>query len=90
MAASAPVPYKTEGGAGFTGANYTKHPLSTGPFMIQSYTPNKSIVFVRNPNWSQATDTIRHPLVNQVALTVDTSRYRHRQEAPGGHRRRQG
>jgi peptide/nickel transport system substrate-binding protein len=72
MAASAPVPYKVEGGPGFKGATYTKHPLSTGPFMIQSYTPNKSIVFVRNPNWSQATDTIRHPLVNEVVLTVDT------------------
>jgi peptide/nickel transport system substrate-binding protein len=72
MAASAPVPYKVEGGPGFTGATYTKHPLSTGPFMIKSYTPNKSIVFVRNPNWSQATDTIRHPLVNEVDLTVDT------------------
>jgi peptide/nickel transport system substrate-binding protein len=72
MAASAPVPDKTEGGPGFTGATYTKHPLSTGPFMIQSYTPNKSIVFVRNPDWSQATDTIRHPLVNEVDLTIDT------------------
>jgi peptide/nickel transport system substrate-binding protein len=72
MSASAPVPYKTEGGPGFTGATYTKHPLSTGPFMIKSYTPNKSIIFVRNPNWSQATDTIRHPLVNEVDLTVDT------------------
>lgn len=72
MAASAPVPYKTEGGPGFTGANYTKHPMSTGPFMIKSYTPNKSVVFVRNPYWSQSTDTIRHPLVNQVDLTVDT------------------
>jgi len=73
MAASAPVPYKVEGGPGFVGATYTKHPLSTGPFMIQSYTPNKSIVFVRNPYWSQSTDTIRHPLVNQVDLTIDTS-----------------
>jgi peptide/nickel transport system substrate-binding protein len=72
MAASAPVPYKVEGGPGFKGSTYTKHPLATGPFMIQSYTPNKSIVFVRNPNWSQATDTIRHPLVNEVDLTVDT------------------
>jgi peptide/nickel transport system substrate-binding protein len=72
MSASAPVPYKVEGGAGFTGATYTKHPLSTGPFMIKSYTPNKSIIFVRNPNWDQASDTIRHPLVNEVDLTVDT------------------
>jgi peptide/nickel transport system substrate-binding protein len=72
MSASAPVPYKVEGGTGFTGATYTKHPVATGPFMVKSYTPNKSIVFVRNPNWSQATDTIRHPLVNEVDLTVDT------------------
>jgi peptide/nickel transport system substrate-binding protein len=72
MSASAPVPYKTEGGAGFTGATYTKHPVASGPFMIKSYTPNKSIVFVRNPNWSQASDTIRHPLVNEVDLTIDT------------------
>jgi peptide/nickel transport system substrate-binding protein len=72
MAASAPVPYKVEGGPGFVGATYTKHPVSSGPFMIKSYTPNKSIVFVRNPNWTQASDTIRHPLVNEVDLTVDT------------------
>jgi len=72
MSASAPVPYKTEGGPGFAGATYTKHPVASGPFMVQSYTPNKSIVFVRNPNWSQATDTIRHPLVNEVDLTIDT------------------
>ena len=89
MAASAPVPYKVEGGPGFKGATYTKHPLSTGPFMIKSYTPNKSIVFVRNPYWSQSTDTIRHPLVNEVDLTIDTDPVRHRQEARGGHRRRQ-
>jgi peptide/nickel transport system substrate-binding protein len=72
MAASGPVPYKTEGGAGFVGATYTKHPLATGPYMIQSYTPNNNITFVRNPNWSQSTDTIRHPLVDKVVLTVDT------------------
>jgi peptide/nickel transport system substrate-binding protein len=47
--------------------------MSSGPFMIKSYTPNKSVIFVRNPYWSQATDTIRHPLVNEVDLTVDTS-----------------
>ena len=73
MAASAPVPYKVEGGPGFKGATYTKHPLATGPFMVKSYTPNKAIVFVRNPYWSQSTDTIRHPLANEVDLTIDTS-----------------
>ena len=72
MAASAPVPYKTEGGTGFKGATYTKHPMSSGPFMIKSYTPaNRSTS--SNPNWSQTTDTIRHPLVNEVLLTIDTN-----------------
>ena len=73
MGASAPVPYKTEGGPGFVGANYTKHPMSSGPFMIKSYTPGKEIDFVRNPNWSQSTDTIHHPLVDEVDLTIDTN-----------------
>jgi len=73
MAASAPVPYRTEGGTGFVGANYTKHPMSSGPFMVKSYTPGKSIDFVRNPNWQQSTDTIRHPLVDEVTLTIDTN-----------------
>lgn len=73
MAASAPVPYKVEGGPGFVGANYTKHPVASGPFMIQSYQPAKEITFVRNPYWSQATDTIHHPLVDKVVLTIDTN-----------------
>ena len=73
MAASAPVPYKTEGGTGFVGANYTKHPMSSGPFMIKTYTPGKEIDFVRNPNWDQSTDTIHHPLVDEVDLTIDTN-----------------
>ena len=73
MAASAPVPAKTEGGPGFVGANYYKHPMASGPFMIQSYQQNQQITFVRNPNWSQSTDTIHHPLVDKVVLTIDTN-----------------
>jgi peptide/nickel transport system substrate-binding protein len=73
MGASAPVPYKTEGGPGFVGATYTKHVMSSGPYMVKSYSPSKSIVFVRNPNWSQSTDTIRHPLVDEIDLTINTN-----------------
>ena len=35
MAASAPVPYKTEGGKGFVGATYTKHPIVVRPVHVQ-------------------------------------------------------
>ncbi|MGI8761918.1 MAG: ABC transporter substrate-binding protein [Jatrophihabitantaceae bacterium] len=73
MCATGPVPDKVEGGAGFKGATYTKHPVASGPFMIQSYTPATQITFVRNPDWSQSTDTIHHPLVSKVVLTIDTS-----------------
>jgi peptide/nickel transport system substrate-binding protein len=72
MGASAPVPYKTENGS-FKGSTYTKHPMASGPFKFQSYSPGKSLVLVRNSEWSQSTDTIRHPLVNQVNLTIDTN-----------------
>jgi peptide/nickel transport system substrate-binding protein len=72
MSAAAPVPYKVEGGK-FKAATYGKHPVASGPFEVQSYTQNKQITFVRNPNWSQSTDTIHHPLVDKVVLTIDTN-----------------
>jgi peptide/nickel transport system substrate-binding protein len=53
-----------------TGTTYTNNPQSSGPFMIQSYKVAQSLVFVRNPNWSQATDKVRHPLVNQINLGI--------------------
>ncbi len=73
MAASAPVPYKTEGGPGYTGANYQKKPVASGPYMISSYTPAKQVTFVPNPNYDPSTDTIRKPLVDKIVLTIDTN-----------------
>ncbi len=37
-------------------ASYRRHPLATGPYMFKSYTPAKSLVLVKNPNWDPATD----------------------------------
>jgi peptide/nickel transport system substrate-binding protein len=68
LPASAPVPKARD-----TKADYGKKPASSGPFMFQSFTPNASTTWVRNPNWSQATDKIRHPMVNTVTLTVDSN-----------------
>ncbi|MBC7760333.1 MAG: ABC transporter substrate-binding protein [Candidatus Saccharibacteria bacterium] len=72
MAAAAPVPYKVEGGADFTGANYTKRPLSSGPFKIESYTPTQEITFVRNKFWKQSTDKIRKPVADKITLTINS------------------
>jgi len=65
LPAGAPVPQKKD-----TGASYTNHVVASGPFMFQSYTPKQSVVWVRNPNWSQSTDKVRKPLATKVTLTI--------------------
>ena len=68
LPSSAPVPKARD-----TKADYGKKPASSGPYMIQSFVPNSLTTFVKNPNWSQATDKIRKPLVNTITLAVDTN-----------------
>jgi peptide/nickel transport system substrate-binding protein len=43
-----------------------QHVFADGPYKVQSYTPTKSIVFVRNPVWKASTDPIRHAYVNEI------------------------
>jgi peptide/nickel transport system substrate-binding protein len=71
LPASAPVPLAENGS--FSGAKYTLHPMSNGPFKFDSYTPEQKIVWVRNPNWDQSTDKIRHPLVDKITLTINSN-----------------
>lgn len=71
LPASAPVPL-TENGAN-SGAKYTLHPMSDGPFKFQSYTPEQKVVWVRNDQWDQSTDTIRKPLVDKITLNINTN-----------------
>ena len=44
---TAPVPPAKD-----TGTNYQLHPLSTGPYVIQSYQLNKQYTLVPNPHWN--------------------------------------
>ena len=48
---TAPVPPNKD-----TGANYQLHPVSTGPYMFQSYQLNKQSTLVPNPHWNPATE----------------------------------
>jgi peptide/nickel transport system substrate-binding protein len=73
LPAAAPVPYKVEGGPSYKGANYTKKPVSSGPFVMTAYTPNKSVTFDRNKYWSKSTDPIRKPLAKSISLTINSS-----------------
>jgi peptide/nickel transport system substrate-binding protein len=68
MGGAAPVEPKMD-----TGAKYTNHPESSGPYKFQSYTANKQTVWVRNPYWSKATDPIRSALPDKVTFTVTTN-----------------
>jgi len=45
-----------------------QHFLSDGPYEVQSYNPNRSIVLVRNPAWVASSDPLRHAYVNKVNI----------------------
>jgi peptide/nickel transport system substrate-binding protein len=58
---SAPVPQAKD-----TGANYQLNPISSGPYMFQSYQLNKQFTLVKNPNWNPSTN----PQVKQLASKI--------------------
>ncbi|GAA2693659.1 ABC transporter substrate-binding protein [Actinoplanes palleronii] len=70
MPGAGPVPQKRD-----TGAQYNSAPAASGPYMFKagSIQPGKGVVWVRNPNWDPATDTIRKALPDQINLTVTTN-----------------
>ena len=56
-----------------TGSNYQLHPLSTGPYMFKSYTLNKQLVMVDNPNWNPATDPNAKQLATQIVVNLNVN-----------------
>ena len=40
-----------------------------GPYKVQSYTPTRSIMFVRNPAWKASSDPIRKAYVDKVVVS---------------------
>ena len=50
-------------------AAQAQHTISDGPYEIQSYTPARTIVFVRNPAWKASTDPVRKAYVNQIDVS---------------------
>ena len=64
---TAPVPPAKD-----TGSNYQLHPLSTGPYLFKSYTLNKQLILVPNPQWNPATDpnAVQQPIVDVSLVHV--------------------
>ena len=52
-------------------SKYAQHPLSTGPYMFDKYTPEKSLTLVKNPNWDPNTDPGRHQFVDTWDMKFD-------------------
>ncbi|WP_328522717.1 ABC transporter substrate-binding protein [Kribbella sp. NBC_00359] len=47
-----------------TQKNYEQHPMTTGPYKVDSYLPGTELKLSRNTNWDPATDPVRHQYVD--------------------------
>ena len=56
-----------------TGANYQLHPISTGPYMFQSYQLDKQFTLVKNPNWNAASDPNRKQLADKFVFKLNVN-----------------
>lgn len=45
--------------------NYGLHPLSDGPYKVQSFKPTESLVLVKNDQWDPKSDPARHQYVDK-------------------------
>jgi peptide/nickel transport system substrate-binding protein len=54
-------------------AKYRLHPWSTGPYMFDKYTPEKSLTLVRNPHWDPATDPGRTQYPEKYEMDFQTA-----------------
>ncbi|MEU4243379.1 ABC transporter substrate-binding protein [Actinoplanes sp. NPDC026619] len=61
----APVPKAKDKGVG-----YEAHPVSSGPYMVESYAPKKSLILVRNPHWTTKSDTLRYACPDRIEVTA--------------------
>jgi peptide/nickel transport system substrate-binding protein len=52
------------------GPEYGKHIVGSGPYTLKSWTPEKSIELVRNPNWDPATDPLRKAWVDKIEMRI--------------------
>lgn len=61
-------------------AQSQQHPIADGPYTVQSYSPARSITYVRNPVWKASTDPIRRAYVDKIVVTETGSQQTNQQE----------
>ncbi len=65
---TAPVPQAKD-----TGANYQNNPVSSGPYMFQSYQLNKQYTLVKNPNWNPALNPQVKQLADKIVVNLNAN-----------------
>jgi peptide/nickel transport system substrate-binding protein len=65
---TAPVPQSKD-----KGANYQLNPISSGPYMFQSYQLNKQLTLVKNPNWNPALNPQVKQLADKIVLNLNAN-----------------
>jgi len=52
-----------------TNVKYDDHPVSSGPYKIETYARQKTLSLVRNTNWDPKSDTIRKAYPDRIEVT---------------------
>jgi peptide/nickel transport system substrate-binding protein len=65
-------------------AALAQHTISDGPYQVQSYLPDKSITYVRNPAWKASTDPVSKAYVDKIMVNETTSAQTVQEELQAG------
>lgn len=66
------TPVPREADAGKNKASYDTKPLSNGPYRLDSWGGGeKDMVFVRNPNWSKSSDSVRKAYPDKIVVKTN-------------------
>jgi peptide/nickel transport system substrate-binding protein len=66
LPATAPVPPGKD-----SGAQYQQHPLSTGPYMFQTFTANRQLTLVPNPHWQASYNPQVKQLLSKIVVKLN-------------------
>ena len=75
-------------GEGHEGRTTSNHPLATGPYMFDTYTPGTELELKKNPNWDPNTDPARHQYAGRLPLQVGRRHHQDPAADPRQQRRR--
>lgn len=64
--------------------NYQLHPLTTGPYKVDSYTKGQKLVMSKNTNWDAKTDPVRHQYADKFQVNFNANAQTSQQQILAG------